>query len=264
MSTTRLIVWVTLVWMAGSACATSRAATPGASTSAAPPIAAAAPTAASPSPGATPPPMRREIRWVRTSAEYRALALQVYRDAASRLREQSKALGPGSWGVILDADETVFDNSEYQLRRAAVDSGYTTTSWAKWANERAAGAVPGAVEFTQTVHALNGRVAIVTNRAESLCGATRDNLRQLGILPDILLCQPPGENDKNPRFQRIQSGAAVAGMPPLAILEWIGDNILDFPGMSQASRSDSTAMASFGQKFFVVPNPMYGSWEPRR
>ena len=163
--------------------------------------------------------------------------------------------------MILDVDETVVDNSEYQRRRAEVDSGYTRTSWASWVSERAAGAVPGAVEFTNTVHALHGRVAIVTNRAETLCSATRDNLQELGIVPDIVLCQPAGENDKNPRFQRVQSGAAAAGIPPLTIVEWIGDNILDFPGLTQASKGDSTAIANFGQRYFLLPNPMYGSWE---
>jgi 5'-nucleotidase (lipoprotein e(P4) family) len=232
----------------------------------APPIASPSPSptaivAPSPTPAPTPPPLRREIRWVRNSAEYRALALQVYRDAAKRLPQLSKGLAPGRWGVILDADETVFDNSEYQRRRALVDSSYTPASWAAWSRERAAGAVPGAVGFTALVQKMRGRVAIVTNRADSLCDATRENLEKLGIVPDILLCQPPGEGDKNPRFQRVQSGAAAPGVPPLKVVEWIGDNILDFPGLTQSSKSDSTALADFGRRFFIVPNPMYGSWE---
>jgi len=261
----RLVAWITLIWIAGSACASTRGAAPRSpATAAVPPAATSAPAAHPPSNGTpTPPPLPRDIRWVRNSAEYRALASQVYRTAASRLRELSKGRAPGSWGVILDADETVFDNSEYQRRRAEVDSGYTASSWASWVKERAAGAVPGAVEFTNTVHTLRGRVAIVTDRAESLCTVTRENLQQLGIVPDILLCRLPDDHGKNPRFQRIQSGAAVAGIPPLEIVEWIGDNILDFPGLTQESRSDSAAIANFGQRYFVVPNPMYGSWDRR-
>jgi len=263
----RFVVLVALLWIAGSGCASSRATkAPSSSTAAVPPIAASEPTATpspSPTPAPTPRPLPRDIRWVQQSAEYRALASQTYRQAASRLRELSKGLAPGSWGVILDADETVLDNSEFQRRRAAVDSGYTRASWAAWASECAAGAVPGAVEFTNTVHKLHGLVAIVTNRAEELCPATRENLRQLGIVPDILLCQCPGEGDKNPRFQRVQIGTAAAGRPPLKILEWIGDNIQDFPNLTQASRDSSTAIANFGQRYFVLPNPMYGSWERR-
>ena len=260
----RLVASIALFWIVGSGCASSHGATPSPSRAAVPPTIASGPAAApAPSSTATPRPLPRDIRWVRTSAEYRALATQVYRDAARRLPELSKGLAPGTWGVILDADETVFDNSEYQRRRAEIDSAYTRTSWASWCNERAAGAVPGALEFTNTVHALHGRVAIVTNRADEVCAATRENLQQLGIVPDILLCQAPGEGDKNPRFQRVQNGGVVAGIPPLKIVEWIGDNILDFPGLTQASRNDSTAIANFGERYFVVPNPMYGSWDRR-
>jgi 5'-nucleotidase (lipoprotein e(P4) family) len=235
-------------------CATTRGATP--TPAATPPVTTAAPSTASPT-----RTLPRDIRWVRNSAEYRALTSQVYRDAASHLPQLTQGLAPGSWGVILDADETVFDNSEYQRRRANVDSAYTPTSWAAWCNERAAGAVPGAVEFTQIVRAMHGRVAIVTNRADSVCAATRDNLQKIGVTPDIVLCEPPGERDKNLRFQRLQGGTAAAGLPSLKIVEWLGDNIFDFPGLTQASKTDTTAMANFGRRYFVVPNPMYGSWE---
>src|SRR6185503_8473524 len=123
---------------------------------------------------------------------------------ADRLPELTRGLAPQSWAVILDADETILDNSEYERRRWMVDSGYTDASWAAWVNERAAPAVPGAVEFTRRVHALDGRVAVVTNRAQQFCDATRANLVALGVAPDIVLCQPPNESDKNPRFDRIQ------------------------------------------------------------
>jgi 5'-nucleotidase (lipoprotein e(P4) family) len=127
-------------------------------------------------------------------------------------------------------------------------------------NERAAPAIPGAPEFTRAVHAAGGRIAIVTNRADSLCAATRLNLQKVGIEADLVLCQTPGPSDKNPRFQKVQNGTAVAGVPPLQVVAWVGDNILDFPGMSQASRNDPRALDAFGTRFFVLPNPMYGSW----
>jgi 5'-nucleotidase (lipoprotein e(P4) family) len=263
----RFVAWVTLIGIAGSGCASSRGTKSSSpSTAAAPPTVTSGPTASpspnpTPSPSPTPRPFPRDIRWVQKSAEYRALTSQVYRHAASRLRELSKGLAPGSWGVILDADETVLDNSEFQRRSAEMDSVYTPARWAAWCGERAAGAVPGAVGFMNTVHTLHGRVAIVTNRAESSCDATRDNLQQLGIVPDVLLCQAPGERDKNPRFQRVQLGTAAAGIPALKIVEWIGDNIQDFPDLTQKSRDSTTAIANFGQRYFVVPNPMYGSWE---
>jgi 5'-nucleotidase (lipoprotein e(P4) family) len=215
-------------------------------------------------PLAAPRQLPNEIRWFRTAAEYRALTRQAYALATERLPVLSRGLAPQSWAVILDADETVLDNSEYQRRRAVLDSSYTETSWAAWVNERAAPPIPGAPEFTRAVHAAGGRVAIVTNRADSLCVATRSNLQSAGIEADIILCQTPGPSDKNPRFQRVQNGTAVAGVPPLNVVAYVGDNILDFPGMTQASRNDPRALAAFGRNFFILPNPMYGSWQSNR
>ncbi len=210
---------------------------------------------------AEPRQLPNDIRWFRTSAEYRALARQAFYVATERLPELSRGLAPQTWAVILDADETVLDNSEYQRRRAMLDSGYTEASWATWVKERAAPPVPGAPEFTRAVHETRGRVVIVTNRADSLCVQTRENLQTAGIETDLVLCRTPGTSDKNPRFQKVQTGTAAAGVPPLTVVAWVGDNILDFPGLTQASRNDPRALDAFGRKFFVLPNPMYGSWQ---
>src|SRR6188768_1146930 len=90
----------------------------------------AAPAASAPAVSATARPLPNDIRWFRGSAEYRARARQVYTMASDRLPELSRGLAASSWAVILDADETVLDNSEYQRRRAVLDSGYTESSWA--------------------------------------------------------------------------------------------------------------------------------------
>jgi acid phosphatase len=163
--------------------------------------------------------------------------------------------------VILDADETVLDNSEYQRRLAVTGASYAEPTWSAWVRERAATAIPGAAEFTRRVRSSGGRIAIVTNRADSLCAATRENLAAAGIETDLVLCQLPGESDKNLRFTRIQNGAAAASVPALTVVAWIGDNIQDFPRLTQSARSDSTALAEFGRRYFLLPNPMYGSWE---
>src|SRR3954463_12965967 len=138
-------------------------------------------------PLAGPRRLPNDVRWFRTSAEYRGLTRQAYAVATRRLPELSRGLPSQAWAVILDADETVLDNSEYQRRRFMLDSGYTEETWAAWVNERAAPPVPGAPEFTRAVHAMGGRVAIVTNRADSLCTATRANLQTAGIETDLVL-----------------------------------------------------------------------------
>ena len=224
-------------------------------------LAACAPAArTAPAPAAT-PEFSLALRWMRRSAEYRAATRQTYRLAEQRLAELAPAVEPGHWGVILDADETVLDNSGYAVRRESLDSGYTEASWTAWVREEAAGTVPGAVAFTRRVHALGGRVVIVTNRADAVCGETRATLRKVGVDADAVLCQPADASDKNPRFARVENGTAAPGLPPLAVLEWVGDNIQDFPWLTQAVRGDTATYALFGRRYFVLPNPDYGSWQ---
>lgn len=203
---------------------------------------------------------RNDIRWFRASAEYRGITIEVFRAAAARLPGLTRDLGQGTWAVILDADETVLDNSLNERRLADRHAAFSETEWTSWVRERAATAIPGAVDFTRRVHALGGRVAIVTNRADSLCGPTRENLARVEIEADLVLCQPGQESDKNPRFRRIQQGAAAPGIPALTVVEWLGDNIQDFPDLGQSIRSSDANYREFGLRYFLLPNPMYGSW----
>ncbi len=204
---------------------------------------------------------RRDIRWFRSSAEYRGIALEVYRDAGDHLAELARGLPAGTWAVILDADETVLDNSLHERELADRNESYTESGWTLWVRRRAATAVPGAVEFTRKVQGLGGRIVIVTNRADSLCAPTRENLRSIGVAADAVLCKTEDSGDKNPRFQRVQNGTAASGIPALKVVEWVGDNIQDFPVMTQAIRTSITNYADFGVRYFLLPNPMYGSWE---
>jgi 5'-nucleotidase (lipoprotein e(P4) family) len=202
----------------------------------------------------------REVRWFRTSAERRALYLQGYRVATERLPQLAAGRAADTWAVILDADETVLDNGAYQQERAALDSAYTPESWRRWVDRRAAAALPGAAAFVAAVRAAGGRPVIVTNRDAQECEATRDNLRAVGITVDAVLCKGT-TSDKNPRFAEVARGAA--GLPPLAVVMWVGDNIQDFPALTQRTTrgAPDAAFAEFGSRFVLLPNPMYGSWE---
>lgn len=205
------------------------------------------------------------IHWYRNAVEYRAIAREVYRLATEQVTRQAEGLPSGSWAVIMDADETVLDNSEYQRRNAVRGTSFNQETWYAWAREQAAPPVPGAPEFTRTVQRLGGRVAIVTGRDQAICPETEANLRAAGVAVDVVLCRAdPAFSDKNPRFRALADGTARAGLPPLLIIAWVGDNILDFPGLDQAA--DASALEPFGTRYFMLPNPMYGSWErlPRR
>jgi 5'-nucleotidase (lipoprotein e(P4) family) len=215
---------------------------------------ATAPAAAAPTP---------DIRWVRESAEYHAALHQVYRLATTRV-EQAVAKKPaGSWGVILDADETVLNNSLYQLERSKLGLGFTPESWNAWVKRREATPLPGAPAFLARVRALGGRIAIVTNRLESECADTRAVFDAFTLPYDAMLCRMDGTpSDKNPRFQSVAEGRSPASSTPLEIVAVVGDNILDFPGLSQKMKEQGApAFIEFGVRYFLVPNPMYGSWQ---
>jgi len=202
----------------------------------------------------------REVHWARTAAEYRALTEQVFGGATEELAGAAAGRAPGSWGVILDADETVLDNSEFQRRIAESGQEFEEWMWSEWVREEAATVVPGADRFIRRVVELGGRVAIVTNRDASLCPATVRNLEALGIRADVVLCETE-TSQKEARFRMVQEGTAGGGLPALDVVMWIGDNIGDFPDLDQGLRdAPADAFALFGERYFVLPNPMYGSW----
>lgn len=201
-----------------------------------------------------------EVHWVRTAAEHDAIFHQVFRVARERLGAQAAGRARGTWAIISDADETLIDNSEYQRRRAAVDGSFDAASWRSWVRERAAPALPGAVEYVRHVRSLGGRVVVVSNRNAEECDDTRANLAAVELEVDLVLCRA-ATSDKNPRFESVRQGTASPSLPPLEVLQWVGDNIQDFPRMTQASRGSATALAQFGDRWFILPNPMYGSFE---
>lgn len=214
-----------------------------------------------PSPGEAAQPLA--VHWTRSSAEHRAVFVQTYRMASERVRTMAAGRTAGSWAVILDADETVLDNSEYQKERALLGLGWTQESWTAWVRRVEADTLPGAPGFVALVRQLGGRVAIVTNRMDYECDDTRDNLARLGVEVDLLLCRPSSApSDKAPRFRAVAEGTADPSVPAAEVLLWVGDNIQDFPGLTQAVREgDGSALTGFGSRFIVLPNPMYGSWE---
>jgi 5'-nucleotidase (lipoprotein e(P4) family) len=202
------------------------------------------------------------IRWVRDSAEHRALFLQVYRQATAHVEQEALARLAGTWAVVLDADESVLDNSLYQLERETVGKAFDWESWRAWTARREAVPLPGAAAFLARVKMLGGVIAIVTNRTETECPDAEAVFLDHGLAFDLMLCKPDDAvSDKTGRFEAIARGTTPAGLPPLDIVAFLGDNMLDFPGGSQALREQGDdAFAEFGARFFVLPNPMYGSW----
>jgi len=211
------------------------------------------------------PALPLALRYVH-GAEFRAATIQTYRAAARELERLVEVLEPGAWAVVLDVDDTVLSNAPFERELALADGGAMTFDrqrWNAWVARRAARPLAGALGFIERVSELGGVVALVTNRAHELCPATEDNLRAQGVPYDVILCRPPGsDGEKEPRFDSLREGTAAGGLPALEIVMFVGDNIGDFPDLDQSlRRANEDAYADFGALYFVIPNPMYGSWE---
>lgn len=203
----------------------------------------------------------RSAHWMASSAEYQALVRQTFTLAGKRLQEVVVDRQPGSWAVAVDADETVISNIGYEKELTRLGLESNDELWDAWVARRAAPPLPGAIGFLERVHELGGYVAVVTNRSQEHCADTEANFRAFDIPFDVILCR--GENrQKEPRWEMIRQGTASAQLPPLEIAMWIGDNIRDFPSLDQGLRfAERQDFADFGNVYFLMPNPLYGSWE---
>ncbi len=212
-----------------------------------------------------------DIKWVTQSVEYAALCVQTYRAGWWAVKEAAQQQTE-DWAVVLDVDETVLDNSQYAVERAAVDSGYTEQSWAEWVFRKEATLIPGAKAFIDSVRTLGPKahVAYITNRKFEHEQATIENLQKYGLFKedDIMLTRKGPEDTKEKRRQCVREGTGRCEKHgPLKIIALFGDNIHDFFPVYSMTRArvyrEETLPADphWGREYFMLPNPTYGSWE---
>lgn len=206
-----------------------------------------------------------ETRWVRDSVEYWTLTRQTYRTALEQVT--ARAAKQKKWAVVLDVDETVLDNSAYQLGRHAYGTSFEMVSWNAWCERRAAQAIPGVKTFIAGVRKLGGQVVFLSNRHVSTQQATIDNLTSEGLWSkgDVICLQTDDKAyDKATRRNELRSGegACSAKGKPMTVLAYLGDTIHDFPEEGEETQEGGRD-AQFGQRYFLFPNPMYGSWSRR-
>jgi acid phosphatase len=197
--------------------------------------------------------------WIQSSAEYRAVALQTYalaRRALDAALAEPAALPPA---IMLDLDETALDNTRYAARSIRKNKMFLfDDDWTRWVAESAADAVPGAAEFLVYAESRGVTPFYITNRGTDMEAATRANLQKLGfpVDEDTLLVRRD-TYDKTSRRDFVAAGHRV--------LLLFGDDLNDFTGASGKSVTERQAIADaaaqeWGTRWFVLPNPMYGSW----
>jgi 5'-nucleotidase (lipoprotein e(P4) family) len=247
----------------------------------APPAPAAAP--APPAPSVAADDLLEAVLWEQRAVEHDLIYEEVYRNAREKLLA---ALADPSWdalpheertgpvaglapAVVLDVDETVLDNSGYQARLIRSGEEYNEFTWSKWCHEEIARALPGALEFTRFAAAHGVTVFYLTNRAKDLGEVTLANLEKVGFPvagPEVFLglgtyvegCEQIG-SDKGCRRRLIGQKYRV--------LMQFGDQVGDFVDVvSSTTEGRAQAMAPYsdwiGERWWVFPNPGYGSWEP--
>ncbi len=220
------------------------------------------------------------LLWLRTSVEFDALTRQAFAAATQKLGEAlvdpdwealvaAERTGAASASrppcVIVDVDETMLDNSGFQLERIQSDTEYETDIWNKFVKRRASPAIEGAADFVKACRASGVKVFFVTNREAKVEAATRDNLISQGLMtasdPDQILSkneQPDWTSDKASRRSIVAQNYRV--------LLLVGDDLNDFLSaknltIAQRKLLFQAHQKNWGQSWFVVPNPNYGSWE---
>lgn len=230
------------------------------------------------------------LLWVKHAAEYKAIAIQVYRNAAaalpgyvadktwSAMPEQSGAeeLPPA---VILDVDETVVSNVDFQL---SFERPFANHKLDEWSSHYDSLPITGVKEFVDTARALGVTVFFVTNRpCEFIAGksgpcpqegTTVDDIREVGIDVEPEYVMLSGERPDWDR-EKLVRRELIARTHRVIML--IGDDYGDFvpcarkkvvtPCTAPASRaSRAEALRTYdeywGAGWYILPNPMHGSW----
>lgn len=208
------------------------------------------------------------VLWQNSSAEAYWLYRQAYGSALSRMmwniveasRRNAGEVPRRPMAVIVDIDETVLDNSPYQV--AAIREGRTfhPDDWKAWTDKAAARACPGALDFLQQARAADCEVFYITNREPRERASTLRNLDSLGFpfADEAHLLLMEGSSDKTERRARVRSTHEVVLL--------VGDQLRDFDERFKDRSVNSgkdivEAMADSLSRYFVLlPNPMYGTY----
>lgn len=212
--------------------------------------------------------------WVQTSAEFYAIARQTFAGASEKLdlalrdplwTASTEQFAAGKYdqlppAVIVNLDETVWNNSPYQARIILQIGQHNMPEFIAWCDEAKCPAVPGAKEFLEHAKQRGVKIVYITPRPDLTRDGTIRNLQRLNY---------PFDEDKD---QLIMSGGwpnhdkreQVAASHRILLI--VSDNLGDFLHDTEATATVRREMAArhadyWGLKWFLLPNPMYGHWE---
>lgn len=246
-------------------------------------------------------PLLQATLWMQTAAEYEANAISIYSGAQLQLKQllsRRTERDKRPVAIIMDLDETVLDNSPYSAYRVLYGRDYNSLEWDRWVGARQAKLVPGSKEFIEAARSYV-RIFFVTNRicsqrvgSDELCPQhqdTRANLSDLGIPAkpdDFFLRKAKLPNKCLQHFRKMSEETLYVrlseGWPKeksyrrecieldYDVVMLIGDDLGDFLSVTKDHGPLSVGerrelivknQNRWGVKWFMLPNPTYGSWE---
>lgn len=215
--------------------------------------------------------------WTQTSVEFNASAMAAYKLAEVML---DRALEDKSWtaaleqgdnyqgkptAVILDVDETVLDNSEYEAWLIKANKNYSSKTWMPYVDDAISKPISGSKEFIDYARSKGVEIFYVSNRKAPGEAGTRKNLKNLGYYVndkiDTVLLR--GETEE---WGSAKSTRRAHVAKDYRILLLLGDNLGDFVDARKATLDDRNAILAkykdnWSSKWITIANPMYGSWE---
>ncbi len=226
--------------------------------------------------------------WTENAAEYRAVSRQIYRTASLALpglvADKTWSALPYQLGaenlppaIIMDIDQTLVNGADFQL---GYEPPFTIDKFDAWNASHVALPVSGAPEFVELARASGVHVFFLTNRS---CSATTDEScaqKPITVQDLIEAGIPAGDADVTLAGERPEWGAEKKVRRDhiaenYRVIMLFGDDLGDFipcvrrapiapcsTGGTIANRFALTAEhdAYWGAGWFILPNPMYGSW----
>ena len=216
--------------------------------------------------------------WMQRSVEYKANSLAVFALAKMRL---DQALADKKWtaapveqtgnyqdlppALILDADETLIDNSRYQVWMILNDKTFSGPTWTQFVNSNESEAMPGALDFLKYADSKGVKLFYVSNRTAEEEAGTRVNFERLGF--------PMGGNvdtflfaRKKPDWGSAKGTRRAFIAKDYRVLLMLGDNFGDFTDAYRGSEAERLKAFEdnkdrWGREWIMLANPAYGSFE---
>lgn len=205
------------------------------------------------------------VLWQQKSAEYTALTYQAFNLAKIRLDSILNVVNNSAKpiAIVTDIDETVLDNSPYSGKQIELDEDYTSSRWKEWVNLKKAKPVPGALTFFNYAASKGVAIYYISNRNIQQTTETIENLKLVGFpnvdAAHVLLKSTT--SGKKPRRDIVEKTHNIVLL--------LGDNLSDFSTVFEDHSTEDRVESAyklqhnFGDKFIVLPNPIYGDWETK-